>query len=62
MTLSLRARIPGLAERIELLRDLAPGGRSAAVSIAVADAASAELLLQEAGGSRAYLKRILPLK
>jgi hypothetical protein len=62
MTLSLRARIPGLAERIELLRDLAPGGRSAAFSIAVVDAASAELLLQEAGGSRAYLKRILPLK
>ena len=62
MTLSLRTRIAGLAERIELIRDLPPGGRSAAFTFAVADAASAELLLQEAGGSRAYLRRILPLK
>ncbi len=62
MTLSLRARIPGLAERIELLRDLPPGGRSAPYTFAVGDAASAELLLQEAGGDRAYLRRTLPLK
>ena len=61
MTLSLRARIPGLAEQTALVRDLVPGG-SRVFDYPAKDAGAAEVYVQEAGGSRSYLRRSVPLR
>jgi hypothetical protein len=61
MTMSIRSRIPGLAERMDLIRDLAPGGRSKAFEFPVQDTGNAEILVQEAGGGRAVCRRLIPV-
>jgi hypothetical protein len=62
MTISIRSRIPGLAERLDLIRDLAPGSSSRAFEFPAPDTGSAEILVQEAGGNRAVCRRLLPLR
>jgi len=62
MTLMLRSRIPGLPERQELIRDLAPGGRSKSFDYSAPEPGSAEVTAQEAGGDRAISRRLIPLR
>lgn len=63
MTLSVRARIPGLPERLELVRDLGAGGRSSAFEYVVKDAeGAAEISVQESGSDRASARRSIPLR
>jgi hypothetical protein len=61
MTLSIRSRVPGLAERLDLVRELAPGSRSKALEFPVRESGSAEIYVQEAGGDRAIARRLIPL-
>jgi hypothetical protein len=63
MTLSLRARVPGMAERTELVRDLGAGSRSTTFEYMVRDAdGAAEFVVQESGGDRASARRVVPLR
>lgn len=61
MTLSLRSRVPGLAERLELIRDLGAGSKSKAFEFPVGGPGNAEIYAQEAGGDRALSRRLIPL-
>jgi len=62
MTLSVRSRISGLAERLDLIRDLAPGSRTRALEFPAPEQGSAEIFVQEAGGERALGRQVLPLR
>jgi len=62
MTIAVRSRIPGLAERMDLIRDLAPGSRTRPFEFPVPETGSAEILVQEAGGNRAVGRHLLPLR
>lgn len=63
MTVSIRARVPGLAERTELVRDLGAGGRSSAFEYVVQDPkGDAEIVVQESGADRASARRLVPLR
>jgi len=62
MTLSIRSRIPGLAERLDLVRDLGPGSRTKPLEFPVPDGGSADIFVQEAGGDRALCRRLIPLR
>jgi len=62
MTVSIRARVPGLAERTELVRDLGAGGRSTAFEYVVQDPkGDAEIVVQESGADRASARKSVPL-
>lgn len=60
MTLSIRSRVPGLAERLDLVRDLAPGTRTKALEFPILQDGSAEFVVQESGGDRALARLLLP--
>jgi len=62
MTLSIRSRIPGLAERLDLIRDLAPGSRTRPFDFPAPESGSAEILVLEAGGDRAVNRCLIPLR
>jgi hypothetical protein len=63
MTLSIRARVPGMAERMELVRDLGAGSRSTSFEYVVKDAeGAAEFVVQESGGDRASGRRVVSLR
>lgn len=62
MTLSIRSRVPGLAERLDLIRDLGPGTRTRPLEFPVPDGGSADIFVQEAGGDRALCRRLIPLR
>ena len=62
MTLSIRSRVPGLAERLDLIPDLAPGARSRVFDFPLHEPGTVELLVQESGGERAYSRLLLPLR
>jgi len=63
MTVSIRARVPGLPERTELVRDLGAGGRSTAYEYAVQDPkGDAEIVVQESGADRASARKSVPLR
>jgi hypothetical protein len=61
MTLSVRSRVPGLAERLDLIRDLPPGANSRVLEFPVQEAGTAEIFVQESGGDRALTRRLIPL-
>jgi hypothetical protein len=69
MTLALRSRLPNLPEQLELLRDLAPGGKSTTFSYIVKDAhlidparLAGEIVVQESGGDRAFARKSLQIR
>ncbi|MBV8878400.1 MAG: hypothetical protein JO332_00415 [Planctomycetaceae bacterium] len=61
MTLSVRSRVPGLAERLDLVRELSPGARSKPLDFPLQGPGSAEIYVQESGDDRALSRRLLPL-
>jgi hypothetical protein len=63
MTVSIRARVPGLPERTELVRELGAGGRSTAFEYVVQDPkGDAEIVVQESGADRASARKSVPLR
>lgn len=62
MTLTIRSRVPGLAERLDLLPDLPPESRSRPLEFPVPESGNAEIYVQEAGGDRALSRRLIPLR
>ena len=69
LTLALRSRLPNLPEQLELLRDLAPGGKSMTYSYVVKDVhlidpahLVAEISAQESGSDRAFARKSVPIR
>jgi len=63
MGLTLRARVPGVPERLDLVRDLGAGGRSATFEYAAQGTTGvAEFVVQETGGDRATARRTVALR
>lgn len=63
MTLSIRARIPGLPERTEIVRDLGPQSRSPLFEYPLQETGGvAEIVAQESGADRASARRAIPLR
>jgi hypothetical protein len=61
MTLSVRSRVPGLPEGLDVIPDLAPGSGSRTLEFPARESGSAEIFVRETGGERALARRVLPL-
>jgi len=61
MTLSVRSRIPGLPEGLDVIPDLAPGTGSRTFEFPVRESGSAEIFVRETAGERALARRVLPI-
>jgi hypothetical protein len=62
MTLSVRSRIPGLPEGLDVIPDLAPGTGSRLFEFPVRESGSAEIFVRESAGERALARRVFPLQ
>ena len=61
LTLSVRSRVPGMAERLDVVPDLAPGSGSRTFDFPAAERGTAEIFVRESGGERAVARRLIPL-
>ena len=61
MTLSVRSRVPGLPEALDVIPELAPGARSGTFEFPVRESGSAEIFVRESAGERALARRVFPL-